>query len=439
MKTKTIFPAAAKITESYQGRRFFCWGLLGYLKIIFFIMLFAWISFFPQPLQDQYGMYTKIFLGVFLFILILTKKIRRSLFSFGDWPMWLFLTCLLAGTVNALDKNIAWTTYFHLAIPLFFLFYLGKGLFVIDENKNIISLVICICSGLVALFGILEVIYACNPMCLYFIPNMFYERYIQYPVRPMSTQLNPAPLATYLLLTLPFVINIVKQKNLAAKFLGYVFVVLNITCLILTFSRGSFLGLIFMLFFFQFILKKYEKFRIYILSFLILLIVVSFLPYPFNRLSLKGIGIFGTGIFSDYRLMRVQMSWEMLKHNPFFGVGLNHFRILFDQYYPIKAEFSCIPYETKIADNMYLTLLAETGIIGLAGFLVFIVSLLKRGVVYFINLKDIDKKQTVLIPVLALIGLIICMGGYELFYWSNPFMFFCLICGFIASPRIIKR
>ncbi|MCX5698303.1 MAG: O-antigen ligase family protein [Candidatus Omnitrophica bacterium] len=406
--------------------------------IIFFIMLFAWISFFPEPVQVKYGVYTKIFLGIFLFILILDKRIGKYLFSFRDWPLWLFVLSMSAGIICATDKNVAFKTYTYLAITLVTFFYIGKGLFIHQQDSDKVSLIICICSGLVALFGILEVIYACNPIYLYFIPNTFYERYIQHPVRPMSTQLNPAVLATYLLLTLPFVIHMVKQKRLVIKFLGYVFIVLDITCLILTFSRSSFLGLIFMLFSLQFILKKYEKLRIYVLFFLILLIAASFLPYPFNRFSLKGIGIFGTGIFSDYRLIRMQMSWEMLKHSHSLGVGLNHFRILFDQYYPIKAGLSYLPYEIKIADNMYLTLLAETGIIGLAGFLIFIVSLFKRGITFFYNSKDINSKQTVLIPVLALIGLMVSMGGYELFYWSNPFMFFCLICGFIAAKDNIR-
>lgn len=404
------------------------------LKNILFICLFAGISFIPESIQDKYGISTKILLGIFLFILILNKNVRKHLFSFRDWPLWLFVLSLLAGVSFAVNKNIASMTYAYLSTTLVLLFYIGKGLFASREDSSKISLVICICSGLVAFFGILEIIYAWNPLYVYFIPNVFYERFIQHPVRPMSTQLNPAALATYLLLTLPFAIYIIQQKSSRMKFFGYAFVVLNITCLILTFCRSSFLGLILMLFSLQFILKKYKKLCIYVSCFLILLAVASFLPYPFNRLSPKGIGIFGTGIFSDYRIIRMQMSWDMLGNLPFFGVGLNNFSILFDQYYPINSGLSYVPNEIKIADNMYLTLLAEAGIIGLLGFLIFVISLLKRGVAFFNRSKD----MTVLIPVLALIGLLISMGGYELFYWSNPYMLFCLVCGFIAAKENIK-
>ena len=45
----------------------------------------------------------------------------------------------------------------------------------------------------------------------------------------------------------------------------------------------------------------------------------------------------------------------------------------------------------------------------------------------------VSKKQILLVSMSALVGLLVSMGGYELFYWNNPYMLFCLLCGFITA------
>ena len=123
-------------------------------------------------------------------------------------------------------------------------------------------------------------------------------------------------------------------------------------------------------------------------------------------------------IISPYRLTRVKMTFKILKDHPLFGIGFNHFRIRFNEYCPPEDRGREL-YEFMIPDNMYLTFLAETGLLGASGFLVFIFLLFKRG------FKRI-------IPISSLAGLLVNMGAYELFYWYNPYMFFCLLCGFVG-------
>lgn len=78
-----------------------------------------------------------------------------------------------------------------------------------------------------------------------------------------------------------------------------------------------------------------------------------------------------------------------------------------------------------IADNMYLTILAETGIIGFLGFCIFIFLLLRRGWMKFNKLSDNPgRKWLPMVGLMAFIGLLINMAGYELFYWINQYMFF---------------
>lgn len=405
-------------------------NLLRYCKAVGSFILFAWISFFPEPIQDRYSFWVRIFLGVFLLILALGKNSLRRLFEWRDWPLWLFLACLAGGIVCATDKKVAVDTYWYLALNLFLLFYIGENLYSDIKFRDTVNLIICICGGLVALFGILEVIYAVNPIYKYLIDNPFYSRYISRPVRPMSTLLNPAPLATYLLLILPFAIYVTRDKSRFKKILGIVVSALGIICLVLTFCRSSFLGLVVMLFFYLYIQKKYKILMVISLFFIIFLTITNFLPYPYNRLSYQGLCFDGTAALSQYRVNRMAMAWQMFTDSPIFGVGLNHFRVLFDQYSPRPGQDF---YEIKIADNMHLTLMAEIGIAGLLGFWMFIILLFKNSLERFSRITDIIKKNNLFLIISGLAGFLVSMYGYELFYWANPYMFFCLVCGFVQG------
>ena len=115
------------------------------------------------------------------------------------------------------------------------------------------------------------------------------------------------------------------------------------------------------------------------------------------------------------------------------GIGLNHFRLRFADYYPLKNMIHPINWEYRIADNMYLTLLAETGLAGISGFLIFIFSLLIQGIRKFKALKKGPARALLLIPLMSLVGFLPNMNGYEVLYWPNIYLFFCLICGFVQG------
>lgn len=194
------------------------------------------------------------------------------------------------------------------------------------------------------------------------------------------------------------------------------------------------MGLIALLFFYLWNSDKRKQKLIALVCSTLLIISVSSFQKDMNisRLGFKRF-ILGRGdsIFSEYRMSRITMARKILNDYPLWGIGFNHFRIRFNEYCD-KRERS-IPYEFKIPDNMYLTFLAETGIIGTSGFLVFILFLFKRGFKRFNELKDKNEKYLLRILFAAVIGFLVNMGAYELFYWNTPYMFFCLICGFIQG------
>lgn len=439
-----------------------------FLKITFFVILFSWISFFPEPVQRHYVMCTRIFLGLFFFASFFKEGNSKNFLDLQDWPLWVFLACLSAGLVSAQDKKIAWETYSTLAFNLFFLFYIAKALLLEEKNKVWITWVISILSSLVAGIGILELHFGKNILYENFIRNPYYLKYTTGFARPMSTQFDATVLGGFLLGCLPFSFILFKKTTFCSKLFGAVGIVLNTVVIILTFSRGVFLGLIVIIALYLLVEKRYNLAIIFLIITFTSSAAFSYLPYPLSKLGIGGIitdklfsrsklnraglkpiteehsldksydfeefgrnWIYEDSVVSNYRLVRLNMALRILRDHPFAGLGFQHFRIRFYEYYPHKQR---IPSDIMIADNMYLTILAETGIIGFLGFFVFVFSLVKKGWkrCRLLNYKS-DKRNMLLVSLMAFIGLLINMAGYELFYWSNQYVLFCAIAGFIHA------
>jgi len=403
---------------------------LKYIGINCIIVLFIWISFFPQLIQEKYHFVINILL-VLCFTILFFRK-RTSIFKLSDYPLWIFLAAISINVFFAQQKNIALKTYLDLTIPMFIIYYLVSEDFSSGKSFNLLVKTICISSIFVSLGGILESLFKFNPIYKYFIYNPYYTRYITGFVRPMSTQYNPAPLGSYLVASLPFNFLLFRGNKSLWRILGAVGIVLNTVVLIFTFSRGAFLGLIAMSTFYLFMQRKYISIAVFSTILVIFIFISSLFPYPLNRFSKDYIiADKGTAILSNYRIDRCLMTGHILKDHPFVGLGFQHFRIKFYEYYPHK---NTIPYENMIADNMYLTVLAETGSAGFLGLFIFIISLFKKAWRKLHALSNMpQKKQQLLLILSAFVGLLINMGGYELFYWPNPHIYFCILIGLIEA------
>jgi len=160
------------------------------------------------------------------------------------------------------------------------------------------------------------------------------------------------------------------------------------------------------------------------------------LPHPWGRYGLDLTG--GEGVLSSFRLARVEMTLHIIKDHPWIGLGLQHFRARFYDYFPAKCY---VPYEFMVADNMYLTILSEAGLLGFSGILLLIIAFFRKAYKQIKVLQNSPKiKMQVSISLLAFTGLLVSMSGYELFYWQSPYMFFCVIIGILGidSGKIIS-
>ncbi len=401
--------------------------MLRYLCIAIILLLVIWISFFPEPVQQGYSLLAKSVLIFALAALLAQKGV--SIFKFSDFPLWLFIGAMGLNVLFAQQKSVALKTYSDLAIFVFVIYYLiSEGLFS-QKGFNLLLKTICVSSIIVALCGIGESLSAFNPLYEYFIENPFYKRYISGFTRPVSTQFHTVILGSYLLAALPFNAILFKQSGSISKLLGGLGLVLSVVVITLTFSRGVFLGLIATVTFYLFLQKHYRLLLIFFIALILSVIFCTYLPYPINRFGLSQMITQNSGMFSEYRLTRFVMALRVITDHPLVGLGFQHFRIRFYEYYPLSFN---VPYEFMIPDNMYLAILAETGLVGFAGFFIFILSVFIKAKKCLVRLgRQPERKREAIFIMAGFTGLLVNMMAYELFYWLNIYIYFCIFIGLI--------
>jgi O-antigen ligase len=340
------------------------------------------------------------------------------------------MIALLPGTFFSQEKWLANDSFLRLVIYASLGYVTGREVAGNKGKLGDICVVISSCVAIVALFGLLEVLLLKrNFIYDVLVPNFFYARYAG--ARSMSTQTNPTILGSYLTVGVPFFAYFFFEKERRYKVFSALNIFIGSIVLVLTFSRTVFLGFIAEIFLLLKLFKK--RMLLFLVSIAVILFVVGGSLSNSNLMSrygIKGI-LFGGGdsIISYYRFSRVAISFAMLKEHPFCGIGYGNLRENFLKYSVRKDT----PFEFRIADNMYLTLLAETGIIGLMGFFLFMWAVARSC---FRWLRCIFLKADIFrtVTLSALCALLVQMGGYDLFYWNTPLCLFYLLCGFVASP-----
>ena len=229
--------------------------------------------------------------------------------------------------------------------------------------------------------------------------------------------------AEYLIVPLPIVVSLflVSQSKLK-KSLLLIGILLIGGSLILTFTRGSYLGfgvsLIFMFLLFlshqgKDFIKENKKNFILLLIAILVVIILFVLPNPLNKpgtviSKIKG-RISITQVNQDSSLKRRAAIWKftlmMIKDNPLLGSGLGTFEYNTLKY---QAKFfeqgqnrTIYPYGfAEKAHNEYLQLWSELGIIGLSIFIWLMVSYFNYGIKMLQKAKD-DYKQGILIGLMG--------------------------------------
>ncbi|MGI5875301.1 MAG: O-antigen ligase family protein [Dethiobacteria bacterium] len=233
---------------------------------------------------------------------------------------------------------------------------------------------------------------------------------------------NPNVLAEYLIMLIPFGLALVwSVRDYRKKMLLLAMTGTLTLALILTFSRGGWLGLAVGLFFFALLKDRRILFLLFFLVLLFSLVGAVFMPDVFlQRFATIGSSQDTSNI---YRLMVWEEALLIIKDFWATGVGLGYqaFRKIYPYYMLTRQK---LPYH---AHNTYLQFLVETGVVGFFIFLWLIVSVLKKGLQSLFSCRDLFLKN-ILIAALSAIAAILSQGVVEHFlYMPKIIMLFWLI------------
>jgi len=191
---------------------------------------------------------------------------------------------------------------------------------------------------------------------------------------------DPHMLAFFIGLTAPLSLVLMFSEN--GRRARWLFIVccLLFAVLLLTFSRGGYLGLAFgLVAMFVFAWPRFDrKEKVFFSSCLILASVI---------ILLAGSPVMGR-FFSSFdlaegsnlgRLAIWQESWTVFKDSPILGVGLGN--------YPLALDFNANYRSAVTSHNLYLDILAETGLVGLVAWVWFFYSFF-AGVIKKIKQRD---------------------------------------------------
>jgi len=404
------------------------------LKTFSIIFLFFWISFFAPLVQSFWNfLFFGISVALLLAILYLDKNALKMVFNKNELLLFLFVLAFALGIAPAQDKALAMWHLYNFIIPIPIVYFILKISF--QEKRYIIAIrFICAMAFLVAFYGAIEFFIKHNFIYEKVIDNIYYAPFIGR--RMMSTQVHPAALSTYLVSVLPLaLILITREQKLFLKILSWLYAAIIFLGVMLCFSRGGLIGLFLsfaVIIFFTF--RQKRLFLIFcLLGGVLFLILISTMLYlkgyqMFYRYNLSAL----LGLIYFKKVHLFLSIGKILSEHPFLGLGLGHFRIFFDRYVPILA--GNVSSDSKVADCMYLTLLAETGLVGFFAFIAFIGCLFKK-IKNSLAQSFVNPERGMLI-VCFLAGLIGNMGTfltYDVLYWTAPACLFWAYLGILSS------
>ena len=389
------------------------------LGVIFTIFLTPFLGFSDHP-----TIILSAVLGVTLLSYIAKLLIGKRAIKFRliDGAVVLFaLLFLMGGIVSAGD--VASTQSAIIYFALLSIYFLTVNLMNTHQWLERCIYAIAIPSILISIYGIVN--YAANKMPASWVDGIMFSNITN---RAVSVFDNPNILATYLILTAPFVWVLVCRKGMSPKgrALAAAASISSLICIILTWSRGGWLGLILGAIVFCLINYKYT------LKYLLIVLISSPIWYKLipNDVMSRFLSI---GNLSDsstyYRLFTWKGALKLFKDHLLGGIGVGE--SAFVQMYPLYAYIGI--EATVHCHNLFLEIAVELGVIALVVFLLIMFMTLQKG---FETLKKTSNLQVNAFVSAAISGILAALAhGMVDYIWYNyrVFFMFWLVVGIVVA------
>ena len=246
---------------------------------------------------------------------------------------------------------------------------------------------------------------------------------------------NPNILGAYLVIVFPFILaQMASSKRTSSQILYFICAAVTAICIVLTWSRGAWLGAI--------------------VAFVVFLIVYNFRTIWFLLISASAVPLLAyvlpqevTGRFSstfimeDSSILHRFKIWEgamkMIRDNLFTGIGVG--QSAFDAVFPQYAELGTETVEHT--HSLYLQIFAELGIVGLVLFAIVIFMFTQKCFIGIKNRRRGGKSRNMIAAGLASVCASLVMGITDyIWYNTRVLLIFWIMIGLtVALTKINER
>ncbi len=348
----------------------------------------------------------------FVIKLIVDKDFKIKKIPFGYSAIF-FIIPLIFSALTSFTKSQSIEKLIVYLVSFVILFLVVN---LIDSKKKLYYLILAIifASLLVSFYGLYQ----------YKIGVTVKESWVDRELNPdlrtrvYSTLENPNILAEYLLMTIPLTFGILwTSKKKTNKLFHLLAVGIQFLCLLLTFSRGGWLGIALAMIIFALFVDR-RLIILYLVAGIALLVVSP-------EVIMTRIATIGNtqDTSTAYRFPLWMAAFDIIRDFWITGVGLGP--MAFKAIYPQYMRLGIMAIHTH---NIYLQMFVETGVFGFIGFIAFIFNNVRCNLITFV--KGIDKRaRTIAIAVLSSIVGLLLHGLVEYIFFDNKIiiMFWILL------------
>ncbi|RAK11939.1 O-antigen ligase [Halanaerobium saccharolyticum] len=325
-------------------------------KYLFILKTLIYLLAFVIPISLG-GLNT---VSVILFLLFIFYIIRYKTLKFWDDDLskgiFLFTLSILISYFFAYNKKSVVEFFVSPYLKYFLLFFVIVN--TLKEKKDILNVL--------KLYWISSLIGALFSLYEYLVLNINRVSGFTHNANRLGSSMMIFALFNYGIL--------LNSKKKSVKLIGFIGIVISVSSLFASASRGALLGLLFGLFIMTIITRK----KNFIILIILLILISVFMPTSFLVRINKIVDFESNNV--QQRLLMYPAGLKVFKDNFLTGIGLNNSRNIFDHY-----KFPRLTNNYKHLHNLFLNTAVEQGILGLIS-LIYIIY-----VVFKYTVKDYRK------------------------------------------------
>ena len=420
--------------------------LLAYIALVPFYYLGP-IDVSPGNITTILTKYLPVIL-ITLILLVLYSSKRLPLNNLRSVNLSVFfyvLVCTLSLLFYAEYPVLGLTKLIYYTFTGFLLFYLAIFSFAPNSIYYKVARWVVTLAALVSGYGLLE--YLTGRDLIWGLTNIKFNPYYTGTQRIASTLGNAVCTGAYLTICFPFCLwSWSEATSLRFRWLYGAVCILVLIAILITFSRGAWIATIVAVTIYH--IPKIQKIKRYFsIDKAVFLMVFLLLTYTIlARLGLestfveieelaikRALNLTSLQESEAYRISQYSTVYNTLSVSPLLGIGFGNYHLSFEQYKHIST-----PADSQLTttDNMYLMILAETGIVGLCIFLLLIILLVQHFRTAHNNMKTQKERDFVWMVMSALCAFLINMATWDALNHPAIRMTFWILVGIGFCPII---